>query len=343
MPIHPLLTALLVMDALVLILLTGAAASAFQVVLHWDSGNTGKRQLRLQSRQEVWSLATSLTIWVYLAAGFLLIWTLATVLPGLVPGAMCGTGVLQSCTPDGLRMLALRFLAIVGLMCWQRLETLNRSDPLAALTATNARVLLMLLPVVVLGAFATVRALTGFDTGQPVDCCTALYDRIAAAPGADQPASRVSRLVPALFGVTTLFLVLMAIYRTKPPGNLTRATALLVLSVIWLISAAGTLVRHLAPYHYEVLYHFCPWCLFLPEHNGIGFPLLLFWGLVAVEAPAQWSLSRARAGRPELSLACAAFLRASRRRLLVGLVGFILLAVGPALWWRWQFGLWIDG
>ena len=331
------------MDALVVILLSGAGATAFQVVLYWDPESTGTRQLRLQTRQEIGSLVTTLAAWVYLAAGLLLIGTLTTVLPGLIPGAMCGTGVLQACAPYGFRMLAFRFLAGVGLMCWQRLETLNRSDPLAALSATNARVLLMLLPVVVLAAFATVRALTGFDTGQPVDCCTALYDRIAAAPGADQPASRVSLLIPALSGVTTRLLVLMAIYRTKPPGNLTRPTALLVLSVIWLISAAGTLVRHLAPYHYEVLYHFCPWCLFLPEHNGIGFPLLLFWGLVAVEAPAQWSLSRARAGRPELSPACAALLRGSRRRLLAGLLGFFLLAVGPALWWRWQFGLWIDG
>lgn len=343
MPIHPLLTALLVVDALVLILLTGAAASAFQVVLHWNTGDTGTRQLRLQSRQEAWSLATTLAAWVYLAAGFLLIWTLTTVLPGVVPGAMCGTGVLQACTPYGFRMLAFRFLATIGLMCWQRLETLNRSDPLAALTATNARILLMLLPIVVLGAFASFRALTGFDTGQPVDCCTALYDRIAAAPGADRSAFRIPLLGPALFGVTTLLMMIMAIPRPQSLRNTTRQTALLVLSSIWLMTAAVTLVRHLAPYHYEVLHHYCPWCLFLPEHDGIGFPLLLFWGLVAVEAPAHWALARARTALPEASPACTALMRGSRRRLFAGLLGFILLAVGPALWWRWQFGLWIDG
>ena len=343
MPIHPLLMALLVMDALVLILLAGATASAFQVLLHWDPGNTGRRQLRLRSRQEAWSQGTTLAAWVYLAAGFLLIWTLTTVLPGLVPGAMCGTGVLQACPPYGFQMLAFRFLATIGLMCWQRLETLNRSDPLAGLTSTNTRILLMILPIVVLGAFATFRALTGFDTGQPVNCCTALYDRIAAAPGAHRPASRLPLLAPAMFGVTTLLLMMMAIPRPQSSGNTTRQTARLVLSAIWLITAAVTLVQHLAPYHYEVLHHFCPWCLFLPEHDGIGFLLLLFWGLVAVEAPAQWALCRARAALPEPPPAYTTLMRGSGRRLLVGLVGFILLAVGPALWWRWQFGLWIDG
>jgi hypothetical protein len=331
------------MDALVLILLTGAAASAFQVVLHWDPGNTDRRQLRLRSRQETWSLATTLAAWVYLATGFLLIWSLTTVLPGLVPGAMCGTGVLEACRPYGFQMLAFRFLATVGLMCWQRLETLNRSDPLAGLTSTNARILLMLMPLVVLGALATYRALTGFDTGQPVDCCTALYDRIAAAPGAVRSTFRHPLLAPALFGVTTLLLIIMAIPRPQSFRTTTRQTARLVLSAIWLVTAAVTLVRHLAPYHYEVLHHYCPWCLFLPEHDGIGFPLLFFWGLVAVEAPVQWALARARTALPERLPACTTLMRGSRRRLLAGLLGFMLLAVGPALWWRWQFGLWIDG
>ena len=342
MTIHPLLTALLVMDALVVILLSGAGATAFQVVLHWDPENTGTRQLRLQTRQEIWSLATTLAAWVYLAAGLLLIGTLTTVLPGLIPGAMCGTGVLQACAPYGFRMLAFRFLAGVGLMCWQRLETLNRSDPLAALTAANARILLMLLPVVVLGVFATFSALTSFDTGQPVDCCTALYDRIAVAPEADRSAAFVSLSVPAAFGAATLLLILMVVPRPKASRSTTRQTALLVLSAIWLITAAVTLVGHLSPYHYEVLHHFCPWCLFLPEHGGIGFALLLFWGLVAVEAPAQWALSRARAAMPEPSRAWD-LMNGSRRRLLAGLLGFVLLAVGPALLWRWQFGLWIGG
>jgi hypothetical protein len=184
-PVHPLLTAMLVMDMLVLLLLTGAAVCAFRVVLNWSPGDTGQAQLRLQARQEAWSLATSIAVWTYLASGLLLIAILSNILPGRVPGAMCGTGVMEACRPDGYRMLLLRFLGSVGLFCWHRLETLNRGAPLAPLTAVNARVLLAILPIVCLGYGATFQALTGLDTSRPVDCCTALYDRVGPAATAE--------------------------------------------------------------------------------------------------------------------------------------------------------------
>jgi hypothetical protein len=38
-----------------------------------------------------------------------------------------------------------------------------------------------------------------------------------------------------------------------------------------------------------------------------------------------------------------ALVRWSRRRLLLGSTSFVVLAAAPALWWRWQFGLWIGG
>ncbi|MBL0716020.1 MAG: hypothetical protein JJV98_20225 [Desulfosarcina sp.] len=345
MPVHPLLTATLVMDTLVLGLLTGAALAAFQVALHWTPDDTGRRQLKLQSRQEAWSLAASIATWVYLAAGILLIWLLTNILPGLVPGAMCGTGVLQSCNPHGHRMLAFRLIGTVGLLCWQRMEALNRTDPLASLTATNARVLLMLLPILVLGYAESFLTLVSFDTGQPVNCCTALYDRIAALPAAEPSAARGSCIGLALFLVTTAVLPFLT-QGSRPESDKAaprRAAAMLAVATLWLVSGAVTLVRILAPYHYEVLHHYCPWCFFLPEHGWIGFPLLLSWGLVAVEAPAQWALVKAQPRLPEASRESRALMRRSRRRLLFGILGFGLLAAGPALWWRWQYGLWIGG
>lgn len=344
MPIHPLLTATLVMDTLVLSLLIGAAATAFQVVLHWGPGDTRRGQLKLQSRQEVWALATSITAWVYLASGILLIGTLTNILPGLVPGAMCGTGVLRSCAPYGQRMLLFRLLGTVGLLCWHRLEVLNRSDPLAALTPANARVLLMLLPILILGYAETLRTLTGFDIRQPVDCCTALYGRIAAT-GLFKPADGLTlRTGLMVFGVSTIVLPLLTL-NIRPASDRAprRATILLAVAAVWVVCSIVTLTRILAPYHYEVLHHYCPWCLFLPEHRGVGFALLLLWGLVVLEAAALWALIQTDARRPAPLPALEALVRGSRHRLLAGVLGFAGLAAGPALWWRWQFGLWLSG
>lgn len=342
MPVHPLLTAMLVMDMLVLLLLTGAAVCAFRVVLNWSPGDTGQAQLRLQARQEAWSLATSIAVWTYLASGLLLIAILSNILPGRVPGAMCGTGVMEACRPDGYRMLLLRFLGSVGLFCWHRLETLNRGAPLAPLTAVNARVLLAILPIVCLGYGATFQALTGLDTSRPVDCCTALYDRVSPAATAEAAVFFSRRAALWLFGVTSVGLPLLVLTRGPSiPGRVSRSDLLPVLAAAWLFSGTVALVRVWAPYHYEVLHHFCPWCLFLPEHRGVGFPLLIFLGLVAFEAPALWAITRARSRYGHLLPGDTALAARCSRHLIIGVLGFALLAAGPALWWRWQFGMWI--
>ncbi len=345
MPLHPLLTATLIADTLALILAAGAAVSAAQVVLHWSPGDTRRRQLRLQARQEAWSLAGSIAAWLYLAAGFLLIGTLTNVLPGIVPGAMCGTGVLQSCTPHGQRMLFMRLIATVGFFCWQRLEALNRSDPLAALTRFNARILLVVLPILGVCYAQTLQTLTGFDTSAPVDCCTALYDRVAWTAEAEQSGGFLRTALPWIFGITSVGLALLTLgFRPSERRRAQRhATLVLTGATVWLAAGAAALVRVLAPYHYEVLHHYCPWCLFLPAHRAIGFPLLIFWGLVAIEACALWALVKTRAVCPAPLPARPTMMRWSRRRLLFGIAGFGLLAAGPALWWRWQFGLWISG
>jgi hypothetical protein len=344
-PIHPLLTATLIADTLVLLLVTGAAVSAAQVVLHWSPDDTCRRQLKLQYRQEAWSLATSMAAWIYLAAGFLLIATLTNILPGLVPGAMCGTGVLQSCTPHGHRMLFLRLIGTVGFFCWQRMEVLNRCDPLAPLTRVNARILLVLLPILGVAYAQTLQALTGFDTRTPVDCCTALYDRVAAAPITRPHTSLIRLALPWVFGAasTVLFCLTRATWTPADRQVLRRASLVATVAVVWLVSGIVTLVHVLAPYHYEVLHHYCPWCFFLPAHHAIGFPLLVSWGLVAVEACALWAIVKAHSMHPAAFPASDALVRWSRRRLLLGSTSFVVLAAAPALWWRWQFGLWIGG
>ncbi len=345
MPIHPLLTATLIADTLALMLATGAAASAVRVVLHWSPGDTRRRQLKLQSRQEAWSLATSMAAWVYLATGFLLVGTFTIILPGLVPGAMCGTGVLASCAPHGQRMLFLRLMGTIGFFCWQRMEVLNRSDPLAPFTRVNARILLVLLPILWVGYAQTLQALTGLDTRTPVDCCTALYDRVVAAPITQSHTRFVRLAMPWVFGTVSLGLLGLTWSARRPANRRALRCASLVPAAagVWLVSGIVTLVRVLAPYHYEVLHHYCPWCLFLPAHQAIGFPLLISWGLVAIEACALWAMVKAQAIHPTALPASDALVRWSQRRLLFGGASFIVLAAAPAVWWRWQFGLWIGG
>jgi len=113
-------------------------------------------------------------------------------------------------------------------------------------------------------------------------------------------------------------------------------------AVIWSILAALATVRVYSAYHYEVLAHPCPWCLFTLEHWAVGYPIFGALILTGLAGPA--ALISAVVGRRWAELSAPAD-RAARRaalRALVGVVLFAALAFGPALAWRARFGVWID-
>ena len=117
-----------------------------------------------------------------------------------------------------------------------------------------------------------------------------------------------------------------------------------LLAGAWLPIAAVALVRVWAAYHYGVLHHYCPWCLFLPEHHMIGFPVWIAWLVVAYEAPAALVLSLPFIRKlPGVSLPADVGARQAARNMLMAVVFFVLLAVGPAIWWRLHFGMWLNG
>ncbi len=105
---HPLLLAVLTADLMGFLLLLAAAATAFRIALHWNPAETDRRQLRLQARSETAALAVSGAFGLHLFASVVLIYGLTNILPGVVPGAMCGTGVLQAMQSGGARMLIYR-------------------------------------------------------------------------------------------------------------------------------------------------------------------------------------------------------------------------------------------
>ena len=76
----------------------------------------------------------------------------------------------------------------------------------------------------------------------------------------------------------------------------------------------------------------------------IGFPVWTAWLIVAYEAPAALVLSAPFIRQlPGVSIPADAGCRQAARNMLMALVFFVLLSVGPAVWWRWHFGMWLSG
>jgi hypothetical protein len=110
---------------------------------------------------------------------------------------------------------------------------------------------------------------------------------------------------------------------------------------LWVPVAAIALVRVLAAYHYGVLHHHCPWCLFLPVHGGVGYPLFGALMVAAFEGAAAWGAAAIAARYPVVEPAGAARVRRSGRRVVAAVLLFFLLSAGPALLWRLRFGVWM--
>jgi hypothetical protein len=340
---HPLLLAVAVGDILSLLLWFSAASTAFQIALKWIPQSAGREQIQLERKAETARLSAKFSLTVFLITSILLIIGITNVLPEMVPGAMCGTGVLQATEGLGARALIYRSVVIFIMALWWTFEKLNLSQPEAPLTPYNSRIFLLAIPFIFLAAMTTFRAILGIDSHEPVSCCAVVYDQFDTIA-----TSRIIAGLPNAFWISTFWiltglLLLCSVWSLKiKRSKRERATgALAVLAVIWIPVACITLVRVYAAYFYQVLHHHCPWCLFLPEHKFVGIPLLAALMVVILEGPISYLTVRAGAKYPEVLSGARRRSRLSGLRILVAVAAYSGMVGLPAIYWRLHYGVWI--
>jgi len=340
---HPLLIAVAVGDFLSLLLWLGAARTAFQIVIKWVSQSAKREQIQLERRAETARLAAKFSLAVFILSTTLLIIGITHVLPAIVPGAMCATGVLQA--TDGLlgRALMVRFLVFFIMTLWLTYEKLNLSRPDAPLTIYNSRVLLLALPFFLLAVITTFRGILRIDAHQPVDCCARVYDQFSSLTAARQIAGISDTFWVWTFWMLTALMLLCAVWslRTKRTNGEKATGSLAVITVIWVPIAAITLVRVYAAYFYQVLHHHCPWCLFLPEHKFVGVPLFGALIIISLEGPISYLAAKTAANFPDLLPRARRRSRLAGLRLLLAAVAYTGMIALPAVYWRLLYGVWL--
>lgn len=344
MILHPLALSLLATDLTALALLAAASASSVRVVLGYRPGAADRAQLLLERRAEVAALEARGAAWLMGGLGTaLFVVALVSVLPRSVPGAMCGTGVLEGMGPAGPRALVFRGLALALFAARAALDRLDRTRPEAPLATASARATLIALPVAALAALETGAALVALDPAAPVDCCAVAYDAVRTARAAAVSGGRPPWLaIVGLGGAALTGLGLLAAGRRGRAGRAAPALLLAAALVLVPLLALG-LTRQLAAYHYGVLAHDCPFCLFAPRHRLVGYPLFGGLLLVLLEALAAAVARGAAAREPLVEEGARARVRAAGLRVAVAAALFTLLATGPAFAYRVAHGVWIDG
>ncbi len=321
---HPVLIAAASFDVMALFFFASAVPVSARVISTWAPGEASTGQLALERRAEASAIVVAWGVALGFLATALWVWVVAGILPELVRGAMCGTGVMNGLGSAGSRAIWLRLIAVGIAWLWWVTHRLDVAGPRATATPLAARLLLVLAALWLLSCVAMLDGWLGLDPYRPVSCCTAIYGRAtgAAATGVDVPV--------AVGAIAVLTHIMVAIARWRWVVPLSAFAAVL----------SGTLVISgtLAAYHYGVMDHRCLWCLFLPEHHGVGYLLVAAGGVVLAEAvvPAWVGLHRAQfetEAQPD---------RRTRRAFVTTMGATLLfasLAAGPALWWRIRFGL----
>ncbi len=342
---HPLLLTALAARVVGLLLLTAAAAKSFRILIGWNPSAADRTQLSLEIEAEAAVLLARWALGTFLFSSALMLLGITNVFPALIPGAMCGTGVLQAMGRAGTDFLVLDAALLGILLFWNAAEALGRRWPDYPLARFGARLLLLALPVAVLACARSVSAALGVDTHRPVDCCAMVYDRYRTLSEAQSVSG-----IPDGFWLTAwsalglLLGGLAAGVRRAATGATPKLTAMLaVTAMVWVPVAAVTLTNIFAAYHYGVLQHRCPWCLFLLQHRLAGLPLFGALALIAFESLTGCLLPLAVKSVPGLRPAALERSRRAAGRILAALLVFLSLTILPPLFWQLRFDVWIGG
>lgn len=342
---HPATLTVWLMDVTAWLVYLGAVWRLLRVLPYWQPGSSEPPQLWREHALELTRFQGQWAAALLMGAFLVLVVGISNLLPRLVPGAMCGTGVLQAMGPPGQHTLLYRGLTLMVLYAWWVVVRIDSRRPESLLALLQGRLLLLALPFMIMSSWTLAQALSALTSQAPVSCCAVLYAQIGrggrnAIFSADIFSTK-EWITITLAGSAAVATWSACLWRLALSGRLFvwMSTGLVA---VWLTTAFTGLKLGVAPYIYEVLRHPCPWCLFLVEHGAVGFAIFGLMAVVVCEAMA--GLIAASAGRrhPVLTEPAGRRARQAGRNVMLATLLFMLLVAMPAALWRVRFGGWID-
>jgi hypothetical protein len=319
-----------------------ASFHSMDVAVNWDPGRSDKDQLVREHRAEVSSLLARGALCCLFTAALIGVAGVALCWHRIVPGAMCGTGVLQAMGLAGSRTILFWGLTLLLLYGWHVVDCLDRQSPQGVLVQKNARLLLTVSPFFILALIYSQKAFFAVDTAAAVSCCAAVYDKVfdSAIDIRIKPAIRLAAFWGSFLGsiVVAGFAVRGFRLRNRKQDRITAYFAM-----VWVAPSAIAVKQIWSSYYYQVLAHPCPWCLFLPDYYGAGFLIFGCLAVVLLEGTALGAACRVYRQYPNLSAHAQRRCQQANSRIFDAVIGYTVLTLFPAIHWRLSTGVWMNG
>jgi hypothetical protein len=264
MILTPEILTIYILEFLFAVFATIAFFISINIVLNWDSNKSTKKQYSLEKQTYLNSTIIKFILYIKIPLFVFFIFTIDD-LSKILPGAMCGAGVINA-TDYGVILLLLKILNIYLFMYWIVLDRYDQQQELRPYTKLKFLMFIFIYILFLIEIVYEINMFSAIDIKSVVDCCGVIFSTTD-----NSYISKVFELpfyiIVGMFYTTYMLLVLFAKLRYKYMFSIINLL-FLIISLISLISFFGT-------YIYELPTHHCPFCMLQSDYNYIGYVLYI--------------------------------------------------------------------
>lgn len=184
-------------------------------------------------------------------------------LSNIVPGAMCGAGVI-SANDFGFPIFIMKLLGLFLGVCWIIANKIDLKNNYS-FTKRKYELFFLIFGLLILEFYLVALYFSNISLETPVACCSIIYGT-----------SDIGSKIPFNLDMISLGLVFFIISILLFVSNLNANKVLsFILGILFLYFGYYFVLHIVGIYIYELPTHICPFCMLQKEYNFIGYPLWL--------------------------------------------------------------------
>lgn len=236
---------------------------SLKVLVKWDFESFTPFQFSLE-RQAY--LVSTIILFVFLLKFVLVIYFIFSIdaLAVLLPGAMCGAGVIKA-NEYGSYLLTLKLFILFLLTLWLYVHYYDMHTKNHQWFKQKSWLFSLIFIFIILELALDFSYFSNIDTHMPVSCCSALFGQLEGAN--PLPFGLSTPLLLVLFYLLYILLILIL--------KIGYTLLYVFTNVLFILIAYYAVIYFFGTYIYELPTHKCPFCMLQTEYHYIGY---LLWG-----------------------------------------------------------------
>jgi len=251
----------LLSESTLFLLLFVAFLVSLNILRKWDFESFDPLQFKLEKQSY---LVNTIILFVFSLKFMLIVYFIFTIdtLATLVPGAMCGAGVVTA-NAYGASLLILKLIILFLLTLWLYINFYDIRTKDYHYFKQKSWLFSFIFLLIVVELFLDVQYFSNIDTHLPVSCCSALFGQLEGS----NPLP-FGLTVPSLLLLFYLLYILLVI-------TLNSGYKMLYIGVnlLFVYIAYYGVVYFFGTYIYELPTHKCPFCMLQAEYFYVGYLL----------------------------------------------------------------------